>query len=82
MSERRVTINPEWDFSNGNYIFKGNGIQINPKSDEGNQIEYLLSLQKMRELENEEQTKLVNKLRNAKNGEEAMKILKEHVILK
>lgn len=82
MNERRVTINPEWRFSNGTYIFKGNGIQINPKSEEGNQIEYLIWLQKKRKMENEEQKKLVNKLRNAKNGEEAMKILKEHVILK
>ncbi|MCZ6582260.1 MAG: hypothetical protein O6761_03710 [Thaumarchaeota archaeon] len=78
MEEERVVIIPDWQFSNGTYIFKSNKIQINPTSKEGNQIEYLLSLQNITKLENEEQTEFVNKLKNAKSSEEAIKILQEH----
>ena len=78
MEEERVVIKPDLQFSNGTFIFNSNKIQINPTSEEGKQIEDIFSLQKITKLENEEQTEFVNKLKNAKSSEEAIKILEDH----
>ena len=73
----RAEINPEWKFSNGTFIFDKNHIQIDPKSEEGNDIEYILWLQDRIFIDNREQKELVEKIRNTKTFEETIKLLEE-----
>jgi|GEM_PF-6768512 len=74
----RAEINTDWKFPNDTYIFDANGIQIDPKSKEGNDIVYILWRQEKYRLSNKEQQELVKRLREAKNAEEAIEILRVH----
>lgn len=78
MTTTRAEINTDWKFPNDTYIFDANGIQIDPRSREGNDIAYILWRQKNDRLRNDEQRELVKKLREAKNAEEGLEILKNH----
>ncbi|MGI0083336.1 MAG: hypothetical protein ACREAF_02185 [Nitrosopumilaceae archaeon] len=77
MTAIRAEINTEWKFSNGTYIFDKNHIQIDPKSKEGNDIEYNLWLQDQFVIDNQKQKELVEKIKNTKTFEEAIKLLEE-----
>ena len=53
----RVTLEKDFKFSNGTYIFNSLGEQIPPGSREGKRIESILQKQKVTRRENEAQTK-------------------------
>ena len=60
-------------FSNNNVIFKDNQA-IDPKSEEGQQIEAILDRQRITEAANAEQSKMFWNMRNASTATEAMQI--------
>lgn len=60
----RVSIDFELKFSNGTYVFNGQGHQISPKSGEGRLIEKILAQQKDTRKENEAQTKRFERITN------------------
>ena len=68
--------NPSNRFSNNNVIFRGNQA-IDPKSEEGQQIEAILDRQRITKAANAEQSKMFWNMRNASTATEAMQIRQE-----
>ena len=76
----RVSINEEWRFPNGTYIFTSDGRQVNPKDPEGAVIVSILARQAQDRKDNEEQRDKLLKTtypRDAKKQEEARKSMKK-----